>query len=86
MVKITKEQKIKIKEMYELGKSITEISKELELPYSTIQYHANEQTRKKHIEKAKNYSKENPRKPTEQRKEYMRNYMREYYKKKRENK
>jgi fructose-1,6-bisphosphatase len=84
-MKVTEEQKQKIKKMYKSGKKFTEISRELKIPLSTVQYHANESYRIKTRERAREYSKKNPRKNTEERREYMRNYMRDYLKKRRKN-
>lgn len=81
-MKITREEINRINELYNSGVKVKEVSKELCMPISTVQYHAIEKSKIKTIERAKQYSKANPRKNTERRREYMRNYMKDYYKKK----
>ena len=81
-MKITKFQIRQIKKMYESGKSLIEITEELNISYSMAQYYAKEDYRKNSIKRASIYQKKHPPKVTKQRREYMRNYMREYYKRK----
>jgi DNA-binding transcriptional ArsR family regulator len=75
-MKITPEQIKQIKELYsELN--IKKISIKLNIPYSTVRYHLNEDYRKDKIKKQLEYQKKNPPK----RGDNYRNYQREYQKK-----
>lgn len=75
-----KEIKNKINKLKEEGKTKTEISKELNLPYSTICYNFNEDYKLKQIKRTNKYSKENRDcRDKEKYKEYQRNYHRDRY-------
>ena len=85
-MKLKKEEIEKIKNLYDSGKKMIEISRELKIPHTTVQYHSNEEYREKNKLRAREYFKKNPkRKYPEKRRIYMRNYMRMYLAKKREN-
>lgn len=65
-----------IKKLKEQGKKPMEISKELNIPYSTVMYHYNDEYRLRHIEHCKIMRKENPPKIN---KVKYRNYQRKYH-------
>lgn len=70
----------KIKELKEEGKTAKEISKELNMPYSSVRYHFSEKEKTKSIERAKKYNRENPEKINKERnKLYQRKYKNDYY-------
>ena len=71
----------KIQKLKEQGKTKTEISKLLEIPYSTVCYHYDEEYKKRHIEKAKERNKKHGYKRNEDKyREYQRNYHNKRYK------
>lgn len=79
-MKLTKEQKNKIKELKEKGKTPKEISEQLEIPYATTLYHSNQDVRKKQIENSLKYQRNNPQaRDYEKYKKYQKKYQNNYY-------
>ena len=76
-----KQLRDKIKKLKKEGKNPAEISKELDIPYSTVQYHYNDEVRRRHIEHVKLMQKEKPQKrDKEKHREYQRKYQSNRYK------
>lgn len=74
-MKTTKEQINKIKELKKKGKTMVEISKELNLPYSTVQYYFNSKYKENQLKRSKEYVKKHGITRNEKNyKEYQRNY------------
>jgi len=73
-MKLTKKQINKIKELKEKRSTAKEISIELKIPTSTVQYHYDENNKNRQIKYQQEYQKKNP--PI--RGDRYRNYQREY--------
>lgn len=73
-----------IKLLKEQGKRPIEISRELNLPYSTILYYCSSEYRKNKINDAKEYQKKNKPKRTDKLRAYQREYHKKYYQRKKE--
>lgn len=74
-----KTRKKAIKELKKEGKRICDISRILKIPYASVRYYYSDKERKKKIEYAKKYQKENPKKRGKEYREYQRKYHRERY-------
>jgi len=83
-MKLSKEQVKWIQLMYESGKTQTEISRIIGIPQSQVNYWVNEESRKKHIERSRNWwrkqSKEKKKEINQGQKEYRADYCRNRYK------
>ena len=78
---MNKETISKIKKLKKKGKNPTEISKLLNIPYSTVQYHYDDEARKRHIAHVKLMQKEKPQKRNKKKnREYQRKYHNRRYK------
>lgn len=74
-------KKEQIQQLKKEGKNQITISKELNLPYSTVRYYYNEDARLKHIEHVKLMQKEKPQKRNKVKgREYQRKYHNKRYK------
>ena len=79
-MKITKEQIKQIKQLKEKGKKQIEISKELEIPNSTVQYYFSDRQKEKTKERSKKrYKEKGDTRDKEHYKEYQRIYQNKRY-------
>lgn len=85
-MKITEKQKELILKLKAEGINMKEVSLKLNIPYSTVQYYYNLNTKIKTKDRSKEYSRLNPRVNNEKRREYMKKYMINYRLKKQEEK
>lgn len=74
-------KKERIRRLKEEGKTQSEISKELNIPYSTVQYYYNEKIRQRALNYQKEYQKRNPQTRGDKYREYQRKYHKKYYQK-----